>query len=151
MLKAFLALIVFSLIHILFTCNVDCGGWLGRDFRVGGRSVTIIRKSPANCCKNCHFLAKTHIDRGGSPMEIAHVLACGESLWMAVDLLDGVERARAAASAWYAQRFILDLVTRFGRIVHTVCIIRDSVVVVELKPARLTGAIAWAALSGAGT
>ena len=86
-----------------------------------------------------------------SPIEIAHVLACGESLWMAVDLLDGVERARAAASAWYAQRFILDLVTRFGPIVHTVCIIRDSVAVVELTRARLTGAVAWAALSGAGT
>ena len=100
-------------------------------------------------------MPKPPIPYGGlswcSPMEIAHVLACGESLWMAVDLLDGVEQARAAASAWYAQRFILDLVTRFGRIVHTVCIIRDSVVVVELKPARLTGAIAWAALSGAGT
>ena len=86
-----------------------------------------------------------------SPLETAHVLACGESLWMAVDLLDGVERARAAASAWYAQRFVLDLVTRFGPIVHTVCIIRDSLAVVELTPARLTGAIAWAALSGAGT
>ena len=34
-----------------------------------------------------------------SPTEVAHVLACGESLRMAVDLLDGVERARAAASA----------------------------------------------------
>ena len=86
-----------------------------------------------------------------NPTEIAHVLACGESLWMAVDLLDGIERARAAASAWYAQRFILDLVTRFGPIVHTVCIIRDSVAVVELTRAKLTGAIAWVALSGAGT
>ena len=86
-----------------------------------------------------------------SPIEIAHVLACGESLWMAVDLLDGVERARAAASAWYAQRFVLDLVTQFGPIVHTVCIIRDSVAVVELTRAKLTGAVAWAALSGAGT
>ena len=86
-----------------------------------------------------------------SPIEIAHVLACGESLWMAVDLLDGVERARAAASAWYAQRFVLDLVTEFGPIVHTVCIIRDSVAVVDLTRAKLTGAVAWAALSGAGT
>ena len=83
--------------------------------------------------------------------EIAHVLACGESLWMAVDLLGGIERAWAAASAWYAQRFILDLVTRFGPIVHTVCIIRDSVAVVELTRAKLTGAVAWVALSGAGT
>ena len=86
-----------------------------------------------------------------SPIEIAHVLACGESLWMAVDLLDGVERARAAASAWYAQRFVLDLVTQFGPIVHTVCIIRDSVAVVELTRATLTRAVAWAAFSGAGT
>ena len=86
-----------------------------------------------------------------SPIEIAHVLACGESLWMAVDLLDGVVRARAAASAWYAQRFVLDLVTQFGPIVHTVCIIRDCVAVVELTRAKLTGAVAWAALSGAGT
>ena len=29
--------------------------------------MTIIRKSPANCCNKCHFLAKTHIDRGGVP------------------------------------------------------------------------------------
>ena len=86
-----------------------------------------------------------------SRMEIAHVLACGESLWMAVDLLDGVERVRAAASAWYAQRFVLDLVTRFGSIIHTVCIIRDSVVLVELTRAKLTEAVAWAALAGAGT
>ena len=86
-----------------------------------------------------------------SPTDIAHVLACGESLWMAVDLLDGVEQTQAAASAWYAQRFILDLVPRFGPIVQTVCIIRDSVAVVELTRARLTGAVAWAALSGAGT
>ena len=48
------------------------------------------------------------------PDEIAHVLACGQSLQMALDLLDGIEQARAAASAWYAQRFILELVTRFG-------------------------------------
>ena len=33
----------------------------------GGRSMTIIRKSPSNCCKNCHFLAQTHIDRDGHP------------------------------------------------------------------------------------
>ena len=29
--------------------------------------MTIIRKSPSNCCKNCHFLAQTHIDRDGRP------------------------------------------------------------------------------------
>ena len=27
--------------------------------------MTIIRKSPSNCCKNCHFLAQTHIDCDG--------------------------------------------------------------------------------------
>ena len=86
-----------------------------------------------------------------SATEIAHMLACGESLRMALDLLDGSEQARAAASAWYAQRFILDLVTRFGPIVRSVCIIRDSIVVVELMRAPLTDAIAEAVFSGAGT
>ena len=70
---------------------------------------------------------------------------------MALDLLDGAEQARAAASAWYAQRFILDLVSRFGPIVRSVRIIRDSIVVVELMRAQLTDAIAEAAFSGAGT
>ena len=70
---------------------------------------------------------------------------------MAVELLDGVERARAAASAWFAQRFILDLVTRFGPIVHSVCVVRDSLAVVQLTPAPLTRALAWVALSGTGT
>ena len=32
----------------------------------GGRSMTIIGKFPANCCNNCHFLAKNHIERGGA-------------------------------------------------------------------------------------
>ena len=86
-----------------------------------------------------------------SATEIEHVLACGESLRMALDLLDGAEQARAAASAWYAQRFILDLVTRFGPIVRSVCIIRDSIVLVELMRGQLTGAIAEAAFSGAGS
>ena len=86
-----------------------------------------------------------------SPNEIAHLVACEESLRMAVDLLKGAEQARAAASAWYAQRFVLDVVTRFGPIVRTLCIIRDSVAVVELVRASLTGAVGWAAFSGAGT
>ena len=83
--------------------------------------------------------------------EIEHVLACGESLRMAVDLLDGVKQAQAAASAWYAQRFILDLVTWCGPIVRSVCIMRDGVAVVELMRAPLTGAVAEAAFGGAGT
>ena len=86
-----------------------------------------------------------------TPAEIAHLLACGQSLRMAVELLDGVERARAAASAWFAQRFILGLVTRFGPIVHSVCIIRDCLAVVELTRAPLTQAVAWVVLSGFGT
>ena len=83
--------------------------------------------------------------------ELEHVLACGQSLRMAVDLLGGREQARAAASAWYAECFILDLVPQFGPIVQSVCIIRDSVAVVELTRAPLTGAVAWAVLSGTGT
>ena len=86
-----------------------------------------------------------------TPTELAHVLGCGQSLRMAVDLLNGTERARAAASAWFAQRFILDLVTRFGPIVHSVCIIRDSLAVVQLTRAPLARAVAWVVLSGTGT
>ena len=83
--------------------------------------------------------------------EIGHALACGRSLGMAVDLLKGVEQARAAASAWYAFRFILDLVSLFGSIVKSVCVIRESVAVVELERAPLSGAVAWATFSGMGT
>ena len=86
-----------------------------------------------------------------SQAEIEHVLACGESLRMAVDLLDGVEQARAAASGWYAQRFVLDLVTWFGPIVRSVFVMRDGVAVVELMRAPLTGAVAEAAFAGART
>ena len=86
-----------------------------------------------------------------SRTEIEHVLACGESLRTAVDLLSGVEQARAAASGWYAQRFVLDLVTWFGPIVRSVCIMRDGVAVVELMRAPLTGAVAEAAFAGART
>ena len=70
---------------------------------------------------------------------------------MAVDLLDGVERPRAAASAWVRAAFRPRFSDAVRPIVHTVCIIRDSVAVVELTRAKLTGAVAWAAFSGAGT
>ena len=83
--------------------------------------------------------------------EIEHALACGRSLGIAVDLLDGVEQEAAAASAWYAFRFILDLVTLFGPIVKSVCIIRYGVAVVELTRAPLSGAVAWVTVSGTGT
>lgn len=83
--------------------------------------------------------------------EFAHLLACGESVRMAVDLLEGEERGKAAASAWYAQRFILDVVTRFGPVVKTVCVIRPGVAVVELVPAPLSGAAGWATFSGTRT
>ena len=86
-----------------------------------------------------------------TPAEITHVVECGQSLRMAVDLLEGEKRAAAAASAWYAHRFILDLVTQFGPIVHSLCIIRDSLAVVQLEPAPLTKAMAWVILSGTGT
>ncbi len=82
--------------------------------------------------------------------EIGHVLACGHSLGMAVDCLDSVDQERGAASAWYAFRFILDLVTLLGPIVGRVCIIRECVALVELKRAPLSAAVAWATFSGAG-
>ena len=86
-----------------------------------------------------------------SPTEIQHVLACGESLRMALDLLNELDQARAPASTWFAQRFILDLVTRFGAVVKSVCIVRDGLALVELTPAPLTRAVAWATFSGSGT
>ena len=86
-----------------------------------------------------------------SRSEVGHAMACYRSLGMAVDLLEGVDQERAAASAWYAFRFILDLVSRFGAIVKTVCVIRECVAVVELERAPLSGAVAWATFSGIGT
>lgn len=83
--------------------------------------------------------------------EIAHVLACGDTLQRAVDLLESNEQPQAVASAWYAQRFILDLVLSFGSIVRNVCIIRDGVAVVQLMQAQRTDAFASAAFSGTGT
>ena len=89
--------------------------------------------------------------RNFRPSEVGHALACCQSLGMAVELLDGVERERAAASAWYAFRFVLDLVSRFGPIVKTVCVIRECVAVVELERAPFSGAVAWTTFSGTGT
>ena len=82
---------------------------------------------------------------------LEHVLACGQTLMMAVDLLDGFEQAIAAGAAWYAHRFIVDLVGLFGPIVKTVCIVRDGVAVVELVSAPQTGSEAWAGFSGVGS
>ena len=100
-------------------------------------------------------VSKPPIPYGGRDLlneaEIGHVLACGESVRTAVDLLAGEDRAKAAGSAWYAQRFILDLVCWFGPIVKSVCVIRDGVMVVELVPAPLSGATGWATFSGART
>ena len=86
-----------------------------------------------------------------SPSEVGHAIACYRSLEMAVDLLEGVDQERAAASAWYAFRFVLELVSRFGAIVKTVCVIRECVAVVELERAPFSGAVAWATFSGTGT
>ena len=85
-----------------------------------------------------------------SPSEVGHVMACHRSLGMAVDLLKGVDQERAAASVWYASRFVLDLVSRFGAIVKTVCVIRECVAVMELERAPFSGAVAWATFSGTG-
>ena len=85
-----------------------------------------------------------------SEAELDHILACGQSLAMAVDLLDSAEQAFAAGSAWYAHRFILDLVALFGPIVNSVCLIRDGVAVVVLDRAPKTEATAWATFSGVG-
>lgn len=83
--------------------------------------------------------------------ELGHAMGSYWSLTMALGLLDGVDQERAAASGWYAFRFVLDLVTSFGAIVKSVCVIDESVVVVELETAPSTGAVAWATFSGAGT
>ena len=83
--------------------------------------------------------------------ELGHAIGSYWSLTMALGLLDGVDQERAAASGWYAFRFVLDLVTSFGAIVKSVCVIDECVVVVELETAPSTGAVAWATFSGAGT
>ena len=62
-----------------------------------------------------------------------------------------VALVQEGASAWYAFRFVLDLVSRFGAIVKSVCVIRECVAVVELERAPFSGAVAWATFSGTGT
>ena len=83
--------------------------------------------------------------------EIGHVLACHRSLGIAVELVPELERERAAASAWYALGFVADLVTEFGPIARSVCIIREAIAVVELSRARFSGAVGWLTFSGSGT
>ena len=83
--------------------------------------------------------------------EIGHAMGTYWSLTMALSLLDGADQERTAASAWYAFRFVLDLIRRFGAIVKSVCVIDECVVVVELERARSTGAVGWATFSGTGT
>ena len=85
-----------------------------------------------------------------SMAEVEHALACWRSLAVAVDLLDGEDRERSAASAWYAAEFIVDLVSWFGPIVKNVCVVRECVAVVELKRAPLSGTVGWATFSGTG-
>ena len=84
-------------------------------------------------------------------VEVEHALACWRSLGAAVDMFDGEDRERAAASAWYAAKFIVDLVSWFGPIVKSVCVIRECVAVVEFERAPLSGAVGWATFSGTGT
>ena len=86
-----------------------------------------------------------------SRAEVEHALACWRSLGAAVDMLDGEDRERAAASAWYAAEFIVDFVSWFGPIVKSVCVIRECVAVVEFERAPLSGAVGWATFSGTET
>ena len=83
--------------------------------------------------------------------EIGHAMGSYWSLTMVLSLLDGADQERTAASAWYAFRFVLDLIRRFGAIVKSVCVIDECVVVVELENARSTEAVGWATFSGTGT
>lgn len=86
-----------------------------------------------------------------SAPEVAHTMACYRSLGMAVDLLKDQEQERAAASAWYAFRFVLELVGRFGAIVKSLCVIEECIAVVELERAPFSDAVGWATFSGTGT
>ena len=83
--------------------------------------------------------------------ELGHAIGSYWSLTMALGLIGGIDQERAAASGWYAFRFVLDLVTWFGAIVKSVSVIDECVVVVELESAPSTGAVAWATFSGSGT
>ena len=86
-----------------------------------------------------------------NPAEMEHAFGCWRSLGAAVEMLDGEDREHAAASAWYAAGFIVELVSWFGPIVKSVCIIRECVAVVEFVRAPLSGAVGWATFSGTGT
>lgn len=83
--------------------------------------------------------------------ELGHAMGSYWTLTTALGLVDGADQERAAASAWYAFRFVLDLIASFGAIVKSLCVIDECVVVVELEPAQSTGAVAWATFSGTGT
>ena len=82
--------------------------------------------------------------------EIEHVFACGRALSSAVEQVPDTSREAAAGSAWYAYLFIQDLVSLFGPVVKSLCVIRECVAVVELERAPFSGAVAWATFSGAG-
>ena len=82
--------------------------------------------------------------------EIEHVLASGRALGSAVEQVPDALRETAAASAWYAYLFIQDLVSLFGPVVKSLCVISECVAVVELVRAPSSGAVAWATFSGAG-
>ena len=71
-------------------------------------------------------------------------VACWRSLGAAVDMLDEKDRERAAASAWYAAKFIVDFVSWFGPIVKSVCVIREWVAVMEFECAPLSGTETYA-------
>ena len=87
-----------------------------------------------------------------SPIEMKHVLECWYALNGIVTRLSGGDQERAAASAWYAAGFIVDLVSWFGRIVKSVRVIRqECLAVVDFENAPLSGSIGWATFSGTGT
>ena len=84
-------------------------------------------------------------------VDLAHVLACQQALGGAVEQVPEPLRERAAASAWYALLFIEDVMRAFGPVVGSVCVIKECVAVVQLERAPLSGSVAWATFSGAGT
>ena len=85
-------------------------------------------------------------------IEMKHVLACLCTLSGAVNQLNGEDQERAAASALYAAEFILDLVSWFGPIVNSMCVIREEcLAVVEFKRAPFSKAVGWATFSGTGS
>ena len=86
-----------------------------------------------------------------SPTDLDHVLACHQALDSAVEQVPDALRERAAASAWYAFLFVVEITSLFGPVVESVCVIEECVAVVELERAPFSGAVAWATFSGAGT